>query len=155
MPIYFLLSTWVLLSVGREPTPTAYAERGALFYNALTLSSHRPRSSCRRTCRLSPGLRPSLQRRFEHGLANFKSWKPAGVRTKGEGPDCTGSCGKISQQLSGAPAPYALNLRLYFSMNDLISFGNLFEISFHYPTWIFRLFCAVGLVIPVAADVIK
>jgi hypothetical protein len=36
MPIYFLLSTWVLLSVGREPTPTAYAERGALFYNALT-----------------------------------------------------------------------------------------------------------------------
>ena len=26
----------VLLSVGSEPTPTAYAERGALFYNALT-----------------------------------------------------------------------------------------------------------------------
>src|ERR1019366_4912042 len=36
MPIYFLLSIWVLLSVGREPTPQAYAERGALFYNALT-----------------------------------------------------------------------------------------------------------------------
>src|SRR5665213_2741203 len=36
MPIYFLLSTWVLLSVGREPTPQAYFERGALFYNALT-----------------------------------------------------------------------------------------------------------------------
>jgi|ERR1700722_2300358 len=36
MPIYFLLSIWVLLSVGREPTPQAYFERGALFYNALT-----------------------------------------------------------------------------------------------------------------------
>jgi NAD(P)-dependent dehydrogenase (short-subunit alcohol dehydrogenase family) len=36
MPIYFLLSIWVLLSVGSEPTPPAYAERGALFYNALT-----------------------------------------------------------------------------------------------------------------------
>src|ERR1019366_8536433 len=36
MPIYFLLSIWVLLSVGREPTPQAYAERGALFYNSLT-----------------------------------------------------------------------------------------------------------------------
>jgi hypothetical protein len=28
----------VLLSVGSEPTPQAYAERGALFYNALTES---------------------------------------------------------------------------------------------------------------------
>src|ERR1019366_4164305 len=37
MPIYFLLSIWVLLSVGPEPTPQAYFERGALFYNALTL----------------------------------------------------------------------------------------------------------------------
>src|ERR1022692_707159 len=37
MPIYFLLSTWVLLSVGSEPTLPAYAERGALFHNALTL----------------------------------------------------------------------------------------------------------------------
>jgi hypothetical protein len=36
MPIYFLLSIWVLLSVGHEPTPQAYFERGALFYNALT-----------------------------------------------------------------------------------------------------------------------
>jgi hypothetical protein len=36
MPIYFLLSKRVLLSVGREPTPQAYFERGALFYNALT-----------------------------------------------------------------------------------------------------------------------
>src|SRR6202051_5184021 len=36
IPIYFLLSIWVLLSVGSEPTPPAYAERGALFYNALT-----------------------------------------------------------------------------------------------------------------------
>jgi hypothetical protein len=40
MPIYFLLSTWVLLSVGREPTPQAYSERGALFYNALTDQPH-------------------------------------------------------------------------------------------------------------------
>src|ERR1700688_3406507 len=37
MPIYFLLSIWVLLSVGREPTPRAYFERGVLFYNALTV----------------------------------------------------------------------------------------------------------------------
>src|SRR5580700_11319315 len=36
MPIYFLLSKRVLLSVGREPTLQAYFERGALFYNALT-----------------------------------------------------------------------------------------------------------------------
>jgi hypothetical protein len=36
MPIYFLLSIWVLLSVGPQPTPQAYFERGALFYNALT-----------------------------------------------------------------------------------------------------------------------
>jgi hypothetical protein len=39
MPIYFLLSIWVLLSVlsvGPEPKPQAYFERGALFYNALT-----------------------------------------------------------------------------------------------------------------------
>ena len=36
MPIYFLLSIWVLLSVGREPTPQAYFVRGAFFYNALT-----------------------------------------------------------------------------------------------------------------------
>src|SRR6266568_2733893 len=36
MPIYFLLSIWVLLSVGPKPTPQAYFERGALFYNALT-----------------------------------------------------------------------------------------------------------------------
>ena len=35
MPIYFLLSTGVLLSVGREPTPQAYS-RGHPFYNALT-----------------------------------------------------------------------------------------------------------------------
>jgi hypothetical protein len=30
------LSIGVLLSVGREPTPQAYFEGGALFYNALT-----------------------------------------------------------------------------------------------------------------------
>src|SRR5580698_6913786 len=36
MPKYFLLSMWVLLSVGHEPTSAAYAERGALFYIALT-----------------------------------------------------------------------------------------------------------------------
>jgi hypothetical protein len=30
------LSIWVLLSVGHEPTPQAYFEGGALFYNALT-----------------------------------------------------------------------------------------------------------------------
>src|ERR1022692_3887859 len=40
MPIYFLLSIWVLLSVGHEPTPQAYFERGALFYNALTAGGH-------------------------------------------------------------------------------------------------------------------
>src|SRR5580692_1062258 len=40
MPIYFPLSIWVLLSVGSEPTPQAYFERGALFYNALTVSMH-------------------------------------------------------------------------------------------------------------------
>src|ERR1700720_1773392 len=36
MPIYFLLSIWVLLSVGPKPTPQAYFERGSLFYNAVT-----------------------------------------------------------------------------------------------------------------------
>src|ERR1700722_13180074 len=36
MPIYFLLSMGVLLSVGPETTHQAYAEKGALFYNALT-----------------------------------------------------------------------------------------------------------------------
>jgi hypothetical protein len=41
MPIYFLLSIWVLLSVGHEPTPQAYFERGALFYNALTIAQGR------------------------------------------------------------------------------------------------------------------
>src|SRR6202795_2964844 len=41
MPIYFLLSIWVLLSVGPEPTPQAYFERGALFYNALTAGANR------------------------------------------------------------------------------------------------------------------
>jgi len=39
MPIHFLLSKRVLLSVGREPTSQAYAEKGALFYNALTHES--------------------------------------------------------------------------------------------------------------------
>jgi hypothetical protein len=37
MPIYFLLFIWVLLSVGPQPTPQDYFERGALFYNALTV----------------------------------------------------------------------------------------------------------------------
>src|ERR1019366_9589803 len=49
MPIYFLLSIWVLLSVGSEPTPQAYFERGALFYNALTAGKPAPlemASSC-------------------------------------------------------------------------------------------------------------
>src|SRR5258708_6353459 len=32
---------WVLLSVGRQPTPQAYFERGALFYNALTQGRQR------------------------------------------------------------------------------------------------------------------
>jgi len=31
MPIYFLLSIWVLLSVGPEPTPQAYL-KGAPFF---------------------------------------------------------------------------------------------------------------------------
>jgi hypothetical protein len=33
MPIYFSLFIGVLLSVGREPTPQAYFERGALWYS--------------------------------------------------------------------------------------------------------------------------
>src|ERR1022692_4700617 len=48
MPIYFLLSIWVLLSVGREPTPQAYFERGALFYNALTTPTNWRRVRSRR-----------------------------------------------------------------------------------------------------------
>src|ERR1700692_4147931 len=59
MPIYFLLSIWVLLSVGSEPTPPAYAERGALFYNALTgetsaMSVHMRVRHARQTFQLIP-----------------------------------------------------------------------------------------------------
>ena len=55
MPIYFLLSIWVLLSVGSEPTPQAYFERGALFYNALTAGKDAPREMANtRGKRLSP-----------------------------------------------------------------------------------------------------
>src|ERR1019366_9036216 len=60
MPIYFLLSIWVLLSVGSEPTPQAYFERRALFYNALTADKPEPlkmANSCEK--RLSPEARPA------------------------------------------------------------------------------------------------
>ena len=40
VPIYFWLFIWVLLSGGPEPTPQAYFERGALFYNAFTQQQH-------------------------------------------------------------------------------------------------------------------
>jgi len=52
MPIYFLLSIWVLLSVGSEPTPQAYFERGALFYNALTSRRFPETTSC--SCPVPP-----------------------------------------------------------------------------------------------------
>src|ERR1700674_4989252 len=53
MPIYFLLSIGVLLSVGSEPTPQAYFGRGALFYNALTVSPSALAASNARTSRLA------------------------------------------------------------------------------------------------------
>src|ERR1019366_675416 len=56
MPIYFLLSIWVFLSVGREPTPQAYFERGALFYNALT-SPFRSGMISKRLARSSAAIR--------------------------------------------------------------------------------------------------
>src|ERR1700688_498189 len=61
MPIYYLLSIWVLLSVGSEPTPPAYAERGALFYNALTgergKTGHTAERGLRNVAALTPGDR--------------------------------------------------------------------------------------------------
>jgi hypothetical protein len=39
MPIYFLLSIRVLISVGREPTPQAYLKGAPFFYNALTTAA--------------------------------------------------------------------------------------------------------------------
>src|ERR1035437_1790145 len=66
MPIYFLLSIWVLLSVGSEPTPQAYFERGALFYNALTAGKPVPlemASSCEE--RHSPDARTAGRTRPE------------------------------------------------------------------------------------------